>query len=292
MESSSFLATPTLLERAEAAGLSTALVTSKAKLCRLLSRGSGIAFSAQSPPKEMVEAVGPKEDIYSSAIDLWMLQAVRHVLKKRKPTLVFAATTDYIPHHHPPESPEAQAHFNALDAELGRIQEENPDRRLFITADHGMREKREAADLDRVLARQKIPSRTIPIIRDEHVVHHQNLSGACYVFLKRPERTKEAAQRLLETPGVESVFLRDEAASRFRLMTERIGDLFVLGDAHTVFGPLKADRQEVRLRSHGSAHEALVPLITSTPPKQACQNHLDVVRELLTELSASPECSV
>jgi phosphonoacetate hydrolase len=76
----------------------------------------------------------------------------------------------------------------------------------------------------------------------------------------------DAALRRLE--GVEEVLTRHWAAERFRLHPDRIGDLVVLGDRDTVFGPLERPVEDlpVGFRTHGSCHELRVPLIVYGVP--------------------------
>ena len=42
---------------------------------------------------------------------------------------------------------------------------------------------------------------------------------------------------------------------------DRIGDIFLLGEEHVVFGDLERTREDVAIRSHGSRHETTVPII-------------------------------
>ena len=70
-------------------------------------------------------------------------------------------------------------------------------------------------------------------------------------------------------PGVEVVLSRDEAARRFELAPDRIGDLVVVSDHLTVLGT-SADRHDlsgltVPLRSHGGISEQKVPLLFNRP---------------------------
>jgi hypothetical protein len=44
-------------------------------------------------------------------------------------------------------------------------------------------------------------------------------------------------------------------------MPERTGDLFLLGDKITAIGALDQERRPVAVRTHGSLHEAAVPLL-------------------------------
>ncbi len=65
--------------------------------------------------------------------------------------------------------------------------------------------------------------------------------------------------------GVEGVLDRCAAAESFELPADRIGDLIVLADEHTVLGKSREahDLSALHgpLRSHGGLHERLVPMI-------------------------------
>jgi phosphonoacetate hydrolase len=99
--------------------------------------------------------------------------------------------------------------------------------------------------------------------RDPYIKHHRTFGGTAYVWLNQVGdygRTVDALQR---TAGVEAVYDRYQAASLFQLHSDRIGDLVVLGDRDTVFGPLEQAVEELpaTFRTHGSLHEASVPLV-------------------------------
>ena len=70
---------------------------------------------------------------------------------------------------------------------------------------------------------------------------------------------------LASLTGVEGVLDRDAAAASFELPADRIGDLVVLADAHTVLGKSRAAHDlsalTGTLRSHGGLHERPVPMI-------------------------------
>lgn len=265
MESAQFILRPTLLERARRLGMSTALLTSKAKLLHLLDVGADYALSAESPPAALLDQAGPAEGIYSPGVNLWLLRALRVVLKERDPEVAYCSTTDGVMHRHAPEEEESVRHVEGLDALLGQILEDQPDREVYLTADHGMSAKTRGVDLQRVLARAGVRARALPIIKDRYVAHHQNLGGASYVYLERADQAAETAQALMECPGVEEVYTREEAERDLDLMPERIGDLVVFGDADTVFGEFTETPVEVRVRTHGSRHESMVPLLASKP---------------------------
>src|SRR5215470_8052786 len=59
MESADLVLAPTLFERARAAGVSSALLSSKKKTISLLPRGTTIAMSAETPAPEWTQRLGP-----------------------------------------------------------------------------------------------------------------------------------------------------------------------------------------------------------------------------------------
>ena len=281
MESSDFLRCPTILQRAKKAGMTTALLTAKKKLLRLLQAGADYSLSAEEPDEEMVRKVGSKEDIYSAEINLWLLEALRVMLREKKPDIVYCSTTDWAMHKYAPCEKESIRHVQAMDSILGRVLDENPDLEVYLTADHGMSEKTWGVDLRKVLASKGIASETIPIIKDRYVEHHQNLGGAAYVYLEKQELVREAMGILRDFPGVDGVYSREEAAERFELMEERIGDIFVLGDKDTVFGDFESPRVPVKVRSHGSLYERAVPIIAyGDETKGNYQRNLDIVAQI------------
>ena len=111
-------------------------------------------------------------------------------------------------------------------------------------------------------------ARVILPITDPYVVHHGALGSYATVYLDA-DHVETAAAILRAVPGMENILTRDEAAATYRLPSDRIGDLVVLSDRDTVIGrtPDWHDLTEVAagLRSHGSAHESVVPMIFNRP---------------------------
>ena len=289
MEDPSYLCRETCFERYADRGEASAAVVAKEKLERFVGRGCGVTASAESPPASLVEAVGEPPGIYSGQASEWVLDAAVHLLDSRDLDVLYISTTDVIPHKHEPGSSEANAWVGALDSALGALAAR--DVRLCVAADHGMNHKSRCVDLDRVLASEGLSGEVIPLIRDQHTYHHQNLGGAAYVYLDTsgtPATTSAGeadatganaddaaavADRLEKIPGVDLALSAAAAAERFALPSDRIGDLVVLGDRETVFGSLEdagsgndgaADTQGgVDLRSHGSHHERTVPYVSN-----------------------------
>jgi phosphonoacetate hydrolase len=164
-------------------------------------------------------------------------------------------------HTYAPNEEPSLAHLHTLDKLLGEIVNDHPRMEVYLTADHGMNAKHEALNPALVLGQKSIAAEAVPIIRDKHQVHHKNLGGASYVYLKRLTDRAAAMEILKNTPGVEEVYDSEAAARLFRLHPRRIGDIFLLAAKHCAFGQLDRVREKVAIRSHGSRYEARVPLV-------------------------------
>jgi len=104
-------------------------------------------------------------------------------------------------------------------------------------------------------------------ITDPYVVHHGALGSFAVVYL--PAGAVDTATRLKAVPGIEAVLSKAEAAERFELPADRLGDLIVVSTKHKVLGT-SASRHDLSgltepLRSHGGVSEQKVPLISNRP---------------------------
>jgi phosphonoacetate hydrolase len=261
MESANYLLRPTVFEKARALGRRTALVTSKDKVRTLCGRGAGLMVSAEKPEAKWLAVAGKQENMYSPGVNYWIFRAARRVLQSQDIDLMYLSTTDYMMHTYPPGHEESQQHLHTLDKLLADILDDHPKLELYLTADHGMNAKTLAIDPSRILAAKSIASESIPIIRDKHKTHHQNLGGSCYVYLADPKHLERALDTFKAADGVEEVYDSKTAAGLFHLHPGRIGDIFLLARKHAVFGELYQSREDTKVRSHGSRHEADVPLI-------------------------------
>ena len=287
MESGEYLCTETMFQRAKAKGARSLLVTAKDKLRRLLSDGTTINVSSEKPPGWLAQDVGEPPPVYSLEVNPWVINTGRYLMAEQEFDLVYLTTTDYAMHTYSPEHPESQRHMTLLDEAIGRLMDDFPDSRILITADHGMSSKRRMVHLPHELGRAGIEARAIPIIKDLYTAHHSNLGGCIYLHLDR-DRVSSAMEVLLNTDGVEEALPRDEAARRFRLMPERIGDIMVMGAPDVVFGDPDETELPPNLRSHASSHESDVPVIGFGPglePSQFRENR-DVGRFVLDQLLA------
>ena len=260
MESGDFIESETMFQRATRQGARSLLVTAKDKLRRLLGDGVTLSVSSEQPPQWVVDAVGEAPHIYSLEVNEWVINTGRYILSQEHYDLVYLTTTDYAMHTYAPQDPESARHLDLLDRAIGRLVDSLPDVQVLLTADHGMSSKSRMVHLPQVLAGHGVQAQAVPIIKDMYTVHHSNLGGCIYLYLAEAD-CQAALAALRETDGVDEALTRAEAAEKFHLKYDRIGDIVVLGAPDVVFG----DPQEVTLpstlRSHGSLYEDLVPII-------------------------------
>jgi phosphonoacetate hydrolase len=276
MNDPAFLRCPTVLAAFAEAGRSAAVVTTKDKLRRLLGKDlRGVCFSveraheateAENGISGLIEKIGrPNPGVYDPECSVYCIEAGDWLLRDRRPDLLYLSTTDYVQHKYAPEDPEAKAFYARIDHFLGRIDEQ--DVILGVTADHGMNAKTYEDGSPRVRFLESIlreagiaDVRVILPITDPYVVHHGALGSFATVYV---DPNLKARIEALE--GVELVLTREEAARRFELPAERIGDLVVVSTRHVVIGTSKS-RHDLSgltepLRSHGGLSEQKVPLI-------------------------------
>jgi phosphonoacetate hydrolase len=290
MESADFICVPTVIQRAAERGVKSALLTCKVKTIHLLGRGAEIAVAAEAPPAEWVDRYGKPADIYSREINYWLWQVAVDILRHRRDIgLLYVHTTDYPMHTWAPAAPESKEHLATLDQFLEEARAAAPDAAFMLTADHGMNYKSRCWDLFKACRDLGTEVRfALSAEKDRYVKHHRTFGGAAWVWLKSPKDESKVAETLRRLQGVEAVLPRRDAAAKFGLMPERIGELAVFGDAETVFGELQTPMEELEIgyRSHGSLHEADIPLVIfnasmELPPPEAFTANLDLTRHIV-----------
>ncbi len=288
MEDGGLLQAPTLFERAARFDVRSALLSSKKKTTTLLARGAEVVLTPERASAEWVRLLGPPPGIYSREVNYWVIRAGLHLLRTRTDLgCLYIHTTDYAMHMWPPEARELKEHMAQLDALFGELASASPDAAILLTADHGMNHKGRCWDLVKACGIRGRPIRSaISAGRDAYLKHHGGFSGAAWVYLNSRADADPVASLIASLPGVERVLTRAEAARRFHLMPERIGQLIVLGDRDTVFGPLEQETRQLPggYRSHGSLHETDVPLFIhnaqAAPAPDYFQYNLDIGRWL------------
>lgn len=280
MDKAELLLAPTIFEKAQVAGMKSALLTAKVKTIRMLNRGADFFEAAEQPSHEWVGKLGPPADIYSAEINNWLWKAVSVLLKEQPEIdLFYCHTTDYTMHMSDPMGEASQSHLHEIDKLFGQILDACPDMEFYLTADHGMNAKSRCYDLN-----QYMPEKGLPIFfamsteRDPYIKHHRTFGGTAFVWLNKVTDYLKAVDIIRRIEGVEAVYNKYEAASRFHLHPDRIGDLIVVGDKDTVFGPLDGAAEDLPegFRAHGSPYEAPVPLIVYNA-KVDCSNWDEVI---------------
>ncbi len=201
MESADYLLTKTAFRHLAGKGAKSVLLTAKDKLKSLIRDGATVAESAEKPSAGLADRIGPPPGIYTVEVNHWLLRAALDILRRDPPDFLYCSTTDYVTHTYPPESEIAQANVREIDRLIGEILNAAGDLELVVTADHGMNAKSRGLDPEAILKARGIESRVIPIIKDRHVVHHRNLGGAAYVYLRDPATEAEAAAVLAGGEG-------------------------------------------------------------------------------------------
>jgi phosphonoacetate hydrolase len=282
MNDPKWLRAPTLLAALANAGCTVAVITAKDKLRRLLGHQMrGICFSAEKA-SDVTEAehgitdvlglVGlPVPDVYSAALSEFVFAAGVRLMQTRRPDVMYLSTTDYVQHKHAPGSQAANAFYGMMDGYLATLDELGCA--IVVTADHGMNAKTRLDATPNVVYLQDIldewlgsgRARVILPITDPYVVHHGALGSYATVYLPADVAPQEVARRIAGLRGIELVLTRVQAAERFELPPDRIGDLVVVSTRSVAIGGA-ARRHDLSgldapLRSHGGISEQPVPLI-------------------------------
>ena len=212
-------------------------------------------------------------DVYSAGLSEFVFAAGVKLMERDRPLIMYLSTTDYIQHKHAPGTPVANDFYAMMDGYMARL--EALGCTIALTADHGMNAKFGADGQPDVIYLQdlfdgllcKDRARVILPITDPYVVHHGALGSFAVVYL--PAGAADMSARLKGMLGVEAVLTRQQAAERFELPVDRLGDLIVVSTKHKVLGT-SASRHDLSgltepLRSHGGVSEQKVPLICNAP---------------------------
>ena len=290
MNDPKWLRVPTLFAEYSRRGARVAVVTAKDKLRRLLGAGleNGICFSAERANEattaengidDVLDMVGMAQpSVYGAELSELVMATGATLLEERRPDLLYLSLSDYVQHKHAPGAPAANVFYAMLDRYCERL-----DRAgcvLVVTADHGMNAKSTPEGTPCVLFLQEHLDRRLGVdaarvilpITDPYTVHHGNLGSFATVYLGRGADAAEVAGQVAELPGVELTLTKQEAADRFALPADRIGDLVVVADRGTALGttPQRHDLSQMRepLRSHGGTTEQTVPFLVNRPVEE------------------------
>lgn len=286
MNDPKYLRAGTVLAAFADAGARVAVVTAKDKLRKLLgNKMRGICFSSEKADQVtqeehgitgVVELVGmPVPSVYSAELSEFVFAAGVKLMETLRPDLMYLSTTDYVQHKAAPGSEAANAFYAMMDKYLAQLDALGTT--IVLTADHGMNDKHGADGNPKVIYLQDQldawygpeRARVILPITDPYVVHHGALGSYATIYAPDETTATEWIARIRELPGVELALTRAEAAKKFELPEDRIGDIVVVSEQRTVLGT-SASRHDLSgldapLRSHGGISEQRVPLICNRP---------------------------
>ncbi len=295
MNDPKWLRAPTLLAALADAGQRVAVVTAKDKLRALLGHGmKGICFSAEKADQvsmavngidEALKRVGkPLPGVYSADLSEFVFAAGVALMKtadaSQRPDVMYLSTTDYVQHKHAPGTPGANSFYAMMDSYLGQLDALGCV--IALTADHGMNAKVALDGTPDVIYLQDwfdawlgkaLPdagaARVILPITDPYVVHHGALGSFATVYLPAGLPGDDVCKKLGAVKGMEVVLTRAQAAERFELPPDRIGDVVAVSERFTVLGTSLSRHDlsalDAPLRSHGGISEQRVPLIVNRP---------------------------
>jgi phosphonoacetate hydrolase len=301
MNDPKYLRAGTVLAALSEAGAKVAVVTAKDKLRKLLGHGlklgpvapgaataamprgpisGNICFSSEKAAEvtqaengidDVLGLVGmPVPSVYSAELSEFVFAAGVKLLETRRPDLMYLSTTDYIQHKFAPGTEGANKFYAMMDKYLAKMDAMGAV--IALTADHGMNAKTRADGKPDVIYLQDLvdgwigkgKSRVILPITDPYVVHHGALGSFATIYVEGADR-EAVSGRLERLEGIEIVLTNAEAAKRFELPPDRLGDLVVVSTKHVVVGT-SASRHDLSgldapLRSHGGISEQTVPLL-------------------------------
>lgn len=293
MNDPKFLRVETLFPAFQRAGCRIAVVTAKDKLRGLLGKGLALgpgkacSFSSEKSDKTTLAENGIEgvnalvgmavPDVYSAALSEFVFAAGVKLMERDRPEIMYLSTTDYIQHKHAPGTPVANDFYAMMDGYMARL--EALGCTIVLTADHGMNAKFRTDGQPDVIYLQDVfdkwlgtdKARVILPITDPYVVHHGALGSFAVVYLPAGVSHTEMVAKIKSLPGIEAALTREEAAKRFELPPDRLGDLIVVSTKHKVLGT-SAARHDLSgltepLRSHGGVSEQHVPLICNAALK-------------------------
>ncbi len=289
MNDPALLRTGTILAAFAAQGARVAAVTAKDKLRRLLGHGleigpgKAICLSAEHADQATLDENGiddvlakvglPLPSVYSAGLSEFVFATGVHLLETARPDVTYLSTTDYVQHKHAPGTAAANAFHAMMDRYLARLDELGAT--IAITADHGMNAKHGADGKPNVIYLQDLldgwlgagTARVILPITDPYVAHHGALGSFATVYVA--SAGQDLIDRLAAIDGIEAALPGAEAARRFELPADRIGDIVIVSMREVVLGTAEAEHDlsglDAPIRSHGGISEETVPLILNRP---------------------------
>lgn len=271
----------TILDFMHKKGASTAMLSVDKWIPENLGRSVDFNICAENPQEILVRYLDmpapPSTESMEAAT--WILDACRRLIKKNSIGAVYCATNDYMMRHYAPDSEEALTQMRKIDDWIGSIYDLDPERELYITGGCGMSGRANLVNLQQILTWNgfdvycHFPWReTSDHSRPENISEEMPAQqmGMSFLYLKGDgEQQKEKLEKFLEAaPYVDMVSPKEEAARRFNLPMDMIGDYLVFAAEGYTFGEFDGEEQEMEgARSNGALPERATPLIAVNAPE-------------------------
>lgn len=282
IEERGFMKAETIFQAYRKAGKKTALLTVKGKVLGVYGEGVDIGISVQNPNKELLDHLGlempPK--VQSPESTQWIMKAMLACIEKEDPDFVYCTTNDFVFHHYGPGTPEAEEQISYANKYISEIHQIDPERRIYITADHGMNQKKRLINFQTMADNRGLRLYCLPPLKDRYVENHiYQEGGILYVFLEKDQKTEDFFKFAKEIPEIERIMTNKEAAREFKLPENEIGDYVLLASEDCAFGEVPGERLITdEVRTHGSLYEREIPLLAINPeaPKEAYKYSKDI----------------
>jgi len=292
IEGKGFLQKETILDIYAKQGISTALLVVKDKVLKVFGDNVSFGLSAEYPEEKLVQHLGMEmpPNVATPEANEWIMEACYHLIQKDNPDFIYCTTNDYTMHNYNPDHEVAKRQMERIDYWIGKIHEMDPDREIYITADHGMRTKTLLVDLQKKMDKTHFQTVCMLPLKDRYLDNHKYQEGcAVYVYALDQNQKEDLYDHLKSYPFVESIFTREEAIEQIGLPGEHIGDFVIFGDKDVAFGELENEELEVTVRTHGSKFEQDIPLIAFHARRDAKQyeRNFDIVRYMMEDITVS-----
>lgn len=265
IEEKGYMKVETVLQSYQKHNRTTALLTVKGKVLGVYGDGVDIGINAQTPDKSLLANYNLEKPPSINSIEAteWILKAAYHCIQKHSPDFIYCTTNDYIFHHFPPNTPEANAQIQAIDNYIAKIADLEPDRQIYVTADHGMNQKTRIINFQKIAHQAGFDVYCLPPLKDRYIENHiYQEGGMLYIYLNQPSQANAFCSFVKKQPYIEAVLTKTEAAKLYHLPIAQIGDYVLLTTAESAFGECATDFLYTNdSRTHGSLYEREVPLI-------------------------------
>lgn len=287
IEEKGFMKAPTIVQAYKEQNLKTAFLTVKGKVLGVYGEGVDIGISVQAPDLQLLDRLGldmpPKVDDISSTE--WIMKAALACVEQENPDFIYCTTNDYGFHHYAPDEAPAKEQLKWIDYYINEIYKVDPDRQIYITADHGMNQKHTIVNFQHIVDHADISAYCLAPLKDRYVENHiYQEGGMLYIFLENKDDGEKLIKLVSSIPEIENILTNIEAAKQYHLPEDGIGDYVLFSAKDCAFGEIEGEYLHTEeSRTHGSLYEQEIPLIAINPLKsEECYEYSkDIVAHLL-----------